>query len=79
MDAEKPEQSRLYLKMRINMKSLSPEKMASLEGGIGCYEGTYCPLAFLVLASAFKAHSFFALFAGIALKKVLCTPCPPPG
>lgn len=57
------------------MKSLSLDSMATLEGGGGCYKGTYCPLAFIVLASAFKAHSFFALFAGIALKKALCTPC----
>lgn len=60
------------------MKALSFDKLASVEGGIPCaspYTGTYCPLAFLVLASAFKSHSIFALFAGVALKKALCTPC----
>ena len=59
------------------MKLISLEKMSSIEGGIPCtgYTGTYCPLAFLVLGAAFKAHSFFALIAGIALKNALCTPC----
>ena len=58
------------------MKSLSFDKMASIEGG-SCtgYTGTYCPLAFLVLGAALKTHSLFAFFAGIALKKALCTPC----
>lgn len=57
------------------MKPLSFEKMASVEGGGPCVTGTYCPLAFLVLGAAFKSHSFFAFFAGIALKKALCNPC----
>ncbi|MDZ4707098.1 MAG: hypothetical protein SH818_01750 [Saprospiraceae bacterium] len=59
------------------MKSLSFDKMASIEGGDTCtgYTGTYCPLAFLVLGAALKTHSLFAFFAGIALKKALCTPC----
>ena len=60
------------------MKSISLDKMSSIEGGAppcAGYTGTYCPLAFMVLGAAIKAHSFFALFAGIALKKALCTPC----
>ncbi len=61
------------------MKVLSFDKMSSIEGGSPCYTGTYCPLAFLVLITGYKTHSFFAKVAGKALKQVLCTPCPPPG
>ncbi len=57
------------------MKSLSLDKMASIEGGEACigYTGKYCPLAFLVLITGYKTGSFFAKIAGKALKQVLCT------
>lgn len=56
------------------MKSLYLDQMSSIEGGVCVdgYKGTYCPLAFMVLGAAAKSHSFFALFAGLALKKALC-------
>jgi hypothetical protein len=60
------------------MNPLSFTKMAAIEGGIPCasaYTGTYCPLAFLVLFTGYKTGSFFAKYAGKALKQVLCTPC----
>jgi hypothetical protein len=59
------------------MKIISFDKMASIEGGGPCsgYTGKYCPLAFLVLITGYKTGSFFAKYAGKALKQVLCTPC----
>jgi hypothetical protein len=57
------------------MKLLSFKKMASIEGGAPCYTGKYCPLAFIVLITGYKTGSFFAKYAGKALKQVLCTPC----
>jgi len=62
------------------MKSLSFDKMASIEGG-SCtgYTGTYCPLALLVMGAYLKTNSWFAMLAGMALKNALCTPCPPVG
>jgi hypothetical protein len=56
------------------MKRISFEKMAAIEGG-SCYTGKYCPLAFIVLITGYKTGSFFAKYAGRALKEVLCTPC----
>ncbi|GEM_PF-2558441 len=58
-----------------NIKISFLKQHGRCRGGGGSYTGTYCPLVFVVLASAFKAHSFFALVAGIALKNDLCTPC----
>ncbi|MDZ4707094.1 MAG: hypothetical protein SH818_01730 [Saprospiraceae bacterium] len=57
------------------MKSLSFDKMASVEGGCAATCGKYCPLAYLVLGAAVKSHSFFAFVAGLALKSALCTSC----
>jgi hypothetical protein len=76
VDAEKPEQSKHKSLLKLIMKVLSFEKMSSIEGGEACvgYTGKYCPLAFLVLITGYKTGSFFARYAGKALKQVLCTP-----
>lgn len=59
------------------MKVLSLDKLATIEGGSHLC-GTYCPLALLVKITGYKTGSWFAIAAGLALKAVLCTPCPPP-
>jgi hypothetical protein len=57
------------------MNTLSFDKMATIEGGDCAPSGKYCPLALLVLFTGFKSRSLFAVYAGFALAKVLCTPC----
>ena len=57
------------------MKVLSFDKMASIEGGDCAPSGKYCPLALVVFFTGLKTRSFFAVYAGFALAKVLCTPC----
>lgn len=61
------------------MKLLSFDKMASVEGGAPCPGNTYCPLARLVFKTYQLTGSFFARYAAVALRQVLCTPCSPPG